>query len=214
MQIQKEKIEKRILTEARKEFDQKGFLKASMRIIALKSGVSTSNIYNYFDNKDDLFLSIVRPTIKKIENYLDNLESGREHRNPANWSFQSHLLVREALVVFIEDNRQILKLIAFQAHGSSLQDYKEQLIERYTSISLKCMHEAQHLYPGIKTNISLFFAHNIASLWMNIILEILMHNIDRTDMLNFFKELMTFMFYGYEGLTEYDFSKMQPKPLE
>jgi AcrR family transcriptional regulator len=213
MQIQKDKIEKRILVEAEKEFSNKDFSNASIRKIAVNASVSTSNIYNYFKNKDELFVRIVKPTICIIDKYLDDLESGREHKNPANWSFKSHLLILESLADFIDGNRSKLKLAAFHANGSSLENYKEQLIEKYTRISFKCMKESKQLYPDLKADISKFFAHNIASLWLNIISEILMHDIQRGEMLGFLREVMLFMFYGYEGLTEYDFSKMKPKPL-
>ena len=98
--------------------------------------------------------------------------------------------------------------------GPSLEDYRESLTKRYTRITLHFMKESTPLYPGLKADISEFFAHNFASFWMNIILEIIMHDIPRGEMMNFLKEIMTFMFYGYEGLTEYDFSKMRPKPLK
>jgi AcrR family transcriptional regulator len=213
MQIPKDKIERKILAAAREEFAGSGFQPASMRKIADKAGVSVSNIYNYFGNKDELFVSIVKPAISEIDKYFDDRELGHDYGNPEKWSLEYHFLMLEKLADFIDANRQILKMIAFSAHGSSLQDYRESLIERYTRVCMECMKKAEQLYPGLKTDISLFFAHNIASFWMNIILEILMHDIPRGKMVEFLKEIMKFMFYGYEGLTEYDFSRMKPKPL-
>ena len=213
MQIPKDKIERKILAAAREEFTDSGFQLASMRKIADKAGVSVSNIYNYFENKDELFVAIVKPTISEIDKYFDDKELGCDYGKPEKWGLEYHLIMLGKLADFIDANRQILKMIAFSAHGSSLQNYRELLIERYTRICMECMKKAEQLYPGLKAGISQFFAHNIASFWMNIILEILMHGISRDKMLEFLKEIMKFMFYGYEGLTEYDFSRMVPKPL-
>jgi len=213
MQIPKEEIEQKILDAARKEFADKGFTRASVRRIASVAGVSTSNIYNYFKSKDDLFAGIVGPIVTKINRRFDFMESGEEYRNPDKWSYAYHLQMLNALAGFIDAEREVLKLLAFQSHGSSFQNYRETLIDRYTLVSLKFMRESQSLYPGLKAEISPFFAHNIASFWMNVILEILMHDVPRAEMTVFLREVMRFMFYGYEGLTEYDFSNMRPKPL-
>ena len=55
MQIKKEEIENAIIAAAKAEFMDKGYKDASLRSIAKKSGVSLSNIYNYFKSKDMLF---------------------------------------------------------------------------------------------------------------------------------------------------------------
>jgi AcrR family transcriptional regulator len=212
LQVPKDNIEERILIEALKEFDGKGFSRASLRRIASGAGVSTSNIYNYFANKDALFLKIVEPVIESVEKYFNHIEFEREYLNTEKWSFESHLKRLELLADFIDVNRKLLKLVAFKAHGSSLEDYKELLIKRYTRTTLHFMKESARFYPGLKADASEFFVHNLASFWMNIILEIIMHDIPRKDMMKFLKEIMTFMFYGYEGLCEYDFSKMCHKP--
>ena len=78
MQIPKEEIEQRILSIAQREFANKGFLQTSLRTIAGKAGISTSNIYRYFSSKDDLFISVVKPTLTKIETIFRRMESGWE----------------------------------------------------------------------------------------------------------------------------------------
>ena len=213
MQIQKTTIEKRILKEAENEFREYGFAKASMRRIAARADVSTSNIYNYFKSKDELFGRVVNPTIKIIDNYFTFMESGNEHKNTQRWSYQAHLEAIEILADFLDQHRENLKLIAFKSGGASVEKYKEKLIDRYSEISLRGMSLVNKIRPEIKLGMSEFFIHNISSLWLNMITEILMHDVEHGEMLKFLKEMMLFMFYGYEGLTEYDFSNLKPKPL-
>ena len=213
MQVQKDEIEKRILREAEKEFRKYGFAKASMRRIAADANVSTSNIYNYFKNKDELFNRIISPTILIIDKYFDKLESGYEHKNTARWGYKAHLKAMEILVDFLDQHREKLKLIAFKSAGSSVAEYKETLIERHSEISRQGMWHIKKIQPEVKLEMSEFFTHNVSSFWLNMITEILMHDVKRDEMLKFLKEMMLFMFYGYEGLTEYDFSRLRPKPL-
>ncbi len=69
MQINKEHIKSAILNAARIEFFKKGFKRASMRNISSISSISTSNIYNYYKNKDELLEKVSNTNIE-----LKNIE--------------------------------------------------------------------------------------------------------------------------------------------
>lgn len=60
----------RIIETATMEFAKKGYHDASISNIASKSGVSVGSIYKYFDNKQDLFLTIVDHSISRMEKLL------------------------------------------------------------------------------------------------------------------------------------------------
>ena len=52
MQTLKSDIRNRILSAAKEQFMQRGYLKTSMREIADAVDVGVGNLYNYFENKD------------------------------------------------------------------------------------------------------------------------------------------------------------------
>ena len=52
MQYLKEDIQEKILHIAEEVFSEKGYKDASMREIASRTGITVSNIYHYFTNKD------------------------------------------------------------------------------------------------------------------------------------------------------------------
>lgn len=70
MQTKKDNIRKNVLKIAREEFFNKGFKDASMRTIAKKAGVGLSNIYNYFQNKDEIFLEVLSPLMKAFDKMM------------------------------------------------------------------------------------------------------------------------------------------------
>ena len=59
----------RILDTATKVFAEKGFVGANINVIASDAGVSIGAMYNYFDTKEDLFLTV-------IDHLHDFLEQG------------------------------------------------------------------------------------------------------------------------------------------
>lgn len=61
MQYKKEELMAVILQSAEREFMQKGYLNASLRVIAKNSGTTIGNLYHYFENKEALFETLVKP---------------------------------------------------------------------------------------------------------------------------------------------------------
>ena len=57
MQTLKSDIRNRILSAAKEQFMQRGYLKTSMREIADAVDVGVGNLYNYFENKDEMLWS-------------------------------------------------------------------------------------------------------------------------------------------------------------
>ena len=52
------------------EFMEKGFLKASLRSICREAGVTTGALYFFFQDKDDLFVSLVGDVLQQIQGMM------------------------------------------------------------------------------------------------------------------------------------------------
>lgn len=68
----------RVIDSATKEFAKKGYHDASIGSIADKAGISVGSIYKYFENKQDLFLTIIDESISRIETLLLGLAKADE----------------------------------------------------------------------------------------------------------------------------------------
>lgn len=58
---------KKLIEAAKKEFLEKGYNKASLRKICSDAGVTTGALYFFFENKEDLFSSIVNPPLLELK---------------------------------------------------------------------------------------------------------------------------------------------------
>ena len=63
MQYRKEAVYQQLLEAAMAEFDEKGYTDASIRTIAESANTSVGNLYRYFRNKDELYVSCLMPVL-------------------------------------------------------------------------------------------------------------------------------------------------------
>ena len=200
MQHKKNNIRNRILKAAAREFEEKGFFKTNIREVVKKAGTSIGNLYAYFDNKDALFYELVKPTIKILEDAIAMQEQQEYMLDAHKWRFEWHKEIIGVIARFVDQHRRNLNLLFFKSQGSKLEDYKECFIERYTEISKHMIKTTQEMFPEYNISLSDFFIHCHISFNINLVGEVLMHNIPYEKMLEYFNEIMTFEYYGFKPL--------------
>jgi AcrR family transcriptional regulator len=200
MKLKKDDIYKSVLTIAREEFFEKGYKDTSMRAIAQKAGVGLSNIYNYFTSKDDIFQEVLTPAIAALEKTME------EHHSEANISidiFESQTYLKEQTQLFVEPILKFkdeLRLLLFKSHGSSLEDFKERYIDSRTKAGLEHLTLMKEKYPHINIDISDFFVHTMSSWWINILGELVMHELETKELERFISEYIEFSAAGWKKL--------------
>ncbi len=68
-------IEERIFLSAKELFNEKGYEQVNMKDISNRASIAVGTLYNYFSNKNDLYLSVLENswnlTFKKLDKILD-----------------------------------------------------------------------------------------------------------------------------------------------
>ncbi len=208
MQKKKINIRNQILEVARAEFLSKGFYDARIRDVADKSGSSIGNIYVYFDSKDGLFQSVVKPTVDRLEHYLQLLAEYDYFKSGYHWGLQGHQDMIVLTAEFIEVNRKNLELLYFKSQGSTLEGYKEHFINKVTGYFLELINEVRRRFPDEDITVSDFLMHNFVCFKVNVVAEMLMHAVPLKEMTACFEELIIFQHYGFSPLMgDYRFVK-------
>ena len=130
MQILKAEIKEQIENAALEVFFEKGFEKASMQNIAARAQVSTSNIYNYFQSKEELFDAVVEPVYRQINRLLQGFMARETGHSFQDSGFSANFSRNVAIGIagLIRQNRWQLLLICDQSLGTSYESCKEELI--------------------------------------------------------------------------------------
>ncbi len=200
MQQKKISTKRQILDMARMEFEEKGFYHTKIRDIALKSGSSIGNIYVYFENKDGLFMEVAKPTVDRLEVLLKTYENLDPFEDTDRWGLEWHEEFVVLAAEFVDMNRKNLKLLYFHSQGSKLENFREMFIDRSTEINIKMIQKVKERFPEYNITVSDFFMHNYISFLVNMVGEILMHDISLEKMLYYFREFITFEHYGFKPL--------------
>ena len=77
MQKQKDEVRARIVDAATSEFTQYGYQKSSMRRLAQRAHITPGNIYAYFGGKQDLFDSLIGPTVQQLDDRIFSISKGK-----------------------------------------------------------------------------------------------------------------------------------------
>ena len=123
----------RIISAATAEFALKGFENANINNIAKKADVSVGSLYKYFENKQDMFLTIIHYSIATMEDMLNALlESDEdillkvEHiiRTIQQYSKQNVLIVKLYNVMTSENNPRFASQFAFEMESMTARIYR------------------------------------------------------------------------------------------
>jgi len=193
VQVLKENVKEKIYQAAVEEFYKKGFLKAKMQDIAKKAGISVGLTYNYYDNKEDLFASIVEPIHKEIIRPMES-EEGRDSEtgDPGNLFEQESVFI---LQLFMQ-KREIFLILIDRSKGTKFEKAKEQIID------VTKEHIKRQLSSRVNSQlfkIDEVFYHILANNFIEGLLEIARHYQGSQWAKNMLKLLTHQYFYGVSG---------------
>lgn len=199
MRVRKDETYKSIIWSARKEFVDKGFKDASMRSIAGDAGVGLSNIYNYFQNKDEIFLVIVKPAKEKLFTFISeqHTEAYVDFENISPFGHDEEAI--DFYIDLIFKYKEEYRLLLYHSQGSSMENFRDMLTDHMTQVSHYFM-KLEKQYFSKAEEISDFFIHTMSSWMVGILGELVTHELKKNKIRDFFREYFRFSFAGWREL--------------
>ena len=110
------------------EFMEKGFLKASLRSICREAGVTTGALYFFFQDKDDLFVSLVGDVLQQIQGMMqehfdkERVEAdGDTSVDLETGDYSEDEAVSKMIIHALYEQRDSALLLLTRSQGSSLE---------------------------------------------------------------------------------------------
>lgn len=122
MQVLKDEIKNKILIVAEDIFYKKGFKEATTRSIAKEVGISVSNLYLYYKNKEAIFYEIIDEFYKKI---INDLEAFFDHDDEKiNMTICISNFIQK---IIINDHKKFV-ILSDKSQGTKYEVFKQQII--------------------------------------------------------------------------------------
>ncbi len=183
----------KIVAAAFEEFRTYGFEEASMRRIAQACDMSVSGLYKHFPGKEEMFTSLVKPTLDgllelyhEIEaEYFDDLsKNGR-----ADVSNTKGELVRA--MEYIYDHFDVFELIICKSKGSAYENFKHDIAKLEENVTLRYIEEIRKNGIHVKA-VNLKEFHLLVTASIEALFQTVTHGFSRKEALHFAKTVETF----------------------
>jgi TetR/AcrR family fatty acid metabolism transcriptional regulator len=129
----------RIIAAATKVFARKGFFHAKVSDIAKEAQVADGTIYLYFENKDDILISLFEEQMKAV---LENMVQQISQEKDAVKKIEKFALTHLRL---IELNKNMAEIIQVELRQSSkfMKEYKNEKFMQYLNLISDVIREGQ-----------------------------------------------------------------------
>ena len=129
----------RIIQAATKMFARKGFYKTRISEIAMEAQVADGTVYIYFENKDDILISLFEEQMKVV---IDNMVDQISKEDDPVKKLEKFALIHLQL---IEQNLDMAEIIQVELRQSSkfMKEYKNEKFARYLDLIGEIVQEGQ-----------------------------------------------------------------------
>ena len=171
MQTLKSDIRNRILSVAKEQFVQRGYLKTSMREIADAVDVGVGNLYNYFENKDELFCVILRPVSDALERMLQEHHGAKGADIMLICSEEYLKSAVDEYISLINKHGELMKILLFHSTRLFIGNIQGRLYKPFDGDGFKTWFaEMKEKHPEINVVVSDFMIH-LQAVWMFTLLK-------------------------------------------
>jgi len=183
----------RITEAARKEFLEYGFNDASLRRIAANAGIQVSGLYKHFADKEEMFASLVEPSITGFyklyhvieEEYFEGVE---QVEDDYAWDGDNETV---RLMEYIYDHFEDFKLLVMCAQGTKYENFVHEVAELEEEVTGRYMEELEAKGCSIK-HVDPLEMHLLTSAYVEAVFQPVTHNLDRDKAIHFAQTLQDF----------------------
>ena len=199
MAKQIEGVYESVLACAKKEFLEKGYKDASLRVIAQAAGTSTGSIYTRFKDKAGLFDAIVGPAADQlkdmfveIQENFHSLDDSTQEAEMGDYTSRHQMEMLEYIYDYFDEFRLLLDC----SDGTRFSGFVDELVDIEVEYTYKYMEviNCESVKSGVVTE---DFIHIIVTAYFNGMFEVVRHNMSRDDARKYIRLLNRYHMQGF-----------------
>ena len=200
MKNEKETREK-LLASAKQEFLEKGYMKASLRNICKNAGVTTGALYFFFQDKEDLFASLVQEPLSKLyqmmnAHYQEEMQLTIDQFDQI-YEVTDDLETASQVVRFMYYYYDEFQLVLVKSQGSRFENCVDDFIEmtqKHYRKMADCFSEMLHV-----REIDDYMIHWIAHAQIDMFVHLLIHEKSVDEAVKHIEDIVKYLLVGWMG---------------
>lgn len=195
----------KLLISAKAEFMEKGYMQASLRSICKNAGVTTGALYFFFEDKEDLFASLVEEPLEELLNIVKMHYTEEEQQfnfldSASCEETGDDLNVARDVIHCLYQNHDIFLMLLAKAQGSRFENCVEQIVEfsekHYRLLADRV--SAQMGKPGLDD----YMIHWMSHMQADVFVHMITHEKSEKNAMEHMERLVNFMIHGWFGMFE------------
>ena len=192
-----------LLESGKREFLEKGYMKASLRKICADAGVTTGALYFFFKDKENLFGAITEPPLKELTEILNGHFSADVEaisQAPTLDGLNAHELVDHdefvlQLIHHIYSNYDAFILLLTKSQGSKYENCVDSLVDTIEQFYL-AMSEQIGKHYGAK--VDRYMLHWVTHMNIDAFIHLINHERDEQKAAAYMKKIQDFIIEGWQ----------------
>ena len=183
MAKQIEGVAERILTAAKQEFLEKGYVDASLRTIATAANTSTNSIYVRFGDKEGLFSAIVEPVLSEMIKRFLKIQEAFHQMNRAAQAAQMPEYSdggTAELMDYMYEHLDAFRLLLDASYGTRFHNFVDELVRIEVEYTYKYM-EAVGYPAQFGDALTEKLLHIVTTSRFESIFEVIRHGMSREE---------------------------------
>ena len=183
MSVRDTSIDPKLLQSARAEFMKHGFIKADLKTICEKAGITTGAIYKRYKGKEELFCAVVKETADTLDEFV-SVRTQQEFSDMTDEEVRNTWIMNEEFMMdlfrILWDIRGDFVLLLEKSAGTAYENYGHEFALRMTDAYMQYYLEAKK--RGLaKADITKEEMHVLCTSFWTAIYEPFIHKMTRKD---------------------------------
>lgn len=196
-----------LLASAKKEFLEKGYMKASLRNICKNAGVTTGALYFFFQDKEDLFASLVNGPVEKLYEIM-TLHYAKEIQNAdakidIEGDRSEDMETAQQMIHYIYLYKEEFDLVLTKSQGTRF----EHTVDRFVAVSeehyRRLADEAARQLN--KKKLDDYMVHWLAHMSVDAFVHMITHELTEEEAKKHIEDITTFVLSGWIRLVSRSF---------
>jgi len=205
VQVLKKDIRQKILDSARKELLEGDFGSFNLRRLSSISGVSLSNIYNYFENKNAILECVLDEILQKFAKIDKKIDKTLKTQKKLLYiNFDKSKTYATKVINFILENKEDLNILCNKTKGSSLENYIDNWAKNYAKMEYKSLQlKTKHNKDLLKYLPSEFFISNLCVFFFGCCKNLVAEPLEMEEIKAHLEEIFAFIYQGWDYYTDF-----------